>query len=147
MTYRWLKRLSGAKDPEKGARALVWGMSITLLLKFLADMFMFNIVFPEIEGPALNTSTPVLLGDLITIFSAQVFGSFVAAFLARSLPLRHALLAGIPVYIGSIIGTFVQWNAVPLWRFPVQGLVALAGAGTSGLLAGQFSANHDASES
>lgn len=142
MTYRWLMRLSGAKDPEKGARALVWGMCVALLLKIFADMFMFNTIFPEIKGPALNTSTPVLLGGLVTTFGAQVFGSFLAALLARDLPLRHAIMAGIPIYIGSIFGTFVQWNIVPLWHYPAQGLVALAGAGASGFLAGQFSANN-----
>jgi hypothetical protein len=139
MTYRWMMKLSGAKDPEKGARALAWGVGVVLFLKIGADMFMFNSIFPEIKGPVLNTSMPVFLCGLVTTFSGQVIGSFLAAFLARSFPLRHALLAGIPFVIGSIFGTFLNWTIVPLWHFPAQGLVAFAGAGVSGFLALQFS--------
>lgn len=139
MTYRWMMKLSGAKDPEKGARALVRGVGVVLLLNIVANIFMFNSIFPEIKGPALNTSMPFLLCGLITTFSAQFIGSFLVAFLARSFPLRHALLAGIPFLIGSIFGTFLNWTSVPLWHFPAQGLVALAGTGVAGFLAAQCS--------
>jgi hypothetical protein len=118
VTYRWLMRLSCEKDPEKGARALVWGMCVALLLKIFADMFMFNTIFPEIKGPALNTSTPVLLGGLVTTFGAQVFGSFLAALLARDLPLRHVLwrvyLSTLAQYLAhSYSGTSYLYGTTP----------------------------------
>ena len=106
--------------------ALLAGMLVGIVLSIGTDVLLHAIgVFPALGEPV---SSPLLL--LATVYRTVygVISSYVAARLAPSQPMTHALVLGMLGFVVSIVGAVVTWNKGPAFGphwYPVA-LIVLA---------------------
>jgi len=106
--------------------ALLAGMLAGIILSIGTDVLLHVIdLFPPLGQPV---SSPLLL--LATAYRSVygVIGSYIAARLAPSRPMMHALVLGMVGFVVSIIGAVVTWNKGPAFGphwYPVA-LILLA---------------------
>lgn len=67
-----------------------------------------------------------------------VVGSYVAASLAPSRPMLHALIPGFIGLVPWVIGMFVMWGTVPKWFMPAGLITSIPFAWTGGKLRERF---------
>ncbi|HVP56238.1 MAG TPA: hypothetical protein VMU45_14705 [Candidatus Eisenbacteria bacterium] len=106
--------------------ALLAGMLVGIVLSDGTDVVMHVIgLFPALGQPV---SSPLLL--LATAYRSVygVFSSYIAARIAPSSPMTHALVLGMVGLVVSIVGAVVTWNKGPAFGphwYPVA-LIVLA---------------------
>ena len=121
--------MNDANPPRRLGRsllALLAGMLVGIVLSIGTDVVLHVIgLFPSLGEPV---SSPPLV--LATVYRSVygVIASYVAARLAPSRPMTHALVLGMLGFVVSIVGAGVTWNKGPAvgphW-YPVA-LVVLA---------------------
>jgi hypothetical protein len=105
---------------------VVAGIAVSVALSLVTDLILHKVgFFPPIGQPA--ASGPLLVATVYrTIYG--VLGSYIAARLASSRPMLHAMALGILGLVVSTIGAVATWNRTaefgPHW-YPVA-LVILA---------------------
>jgi hypothetical protein len=110
----------------KSFLALLAGMLAGIILSIGTDVLLHVIgLFPPLGQPV---SSPLLL--LATAYRSVygVIGSYIAARLAPSSPMMHALVLGMVGFVVSIVGAVVTWNKGPAFGphwYPVA-LIVLA---------------------
>lgn len=121
--------MNDARPPRRLGRsliALLAGMLVGIILSIGTDVLLHAIgLFPALGQPV---SSPLLL--LATVYRSVygVISSYVAARLAPSQPMSHALVLGMLGFIVSTVGAVVTWNMGPAFGphwYPVA-LVVLA---------------------
>lgn len=91
--------------------ALLAGMLVGIVLSIGTDLLMHAMgLLPALGKPA---SSPMLLVATIYRTIYGILGSYVAARLAPSRPMAHALVLGMLGFVVSIIGAVATWNKVP----------------------------------
>jgi len=106
--------------------AILAGIVVGIVLSIGTDLLMHAVgVFPAIGEP-MSGGTLLLATSYRTLYS--VLASYIAARMAPSRPMLHAMIVGVVDFIVSIIGLAVTWNKTdvfgPHW-YPIA-LVALA---------------------
>ena len=110
----------------KSFLALLAGMLAGIILSIGTDVLLHVIgLFPPLGQPV---SSPLLL--LATVYRSVygVIGSYIAARLAPSQPMMHALVLGLVGFVVSIVGAVATWNKGPAFGphwYPVA-LIVLA---------------------
>jgi hypothetical protein len=121
--------MNDANPPRRLGRsllALLAGMLVGIVLSIGTDVVLHVIgLFPSLGEPV---SSPPLV--LATVYRSVygVIASYVAARLAPSRPMTHALVLGMLGFVVSIVGAGVTWNKGPAFGphwYPVA-LVVLA---------------------
>ena len=121
--------MNDANPPRRLGRsllALLAGMLVGIVLSIGTDVVLHVIgLFPPLGEPV---SSPPLV--LATVYRSVygVIASYVAARLAPSQPMTHALVLGMLGFVVSIVGAGVTWNKGPAFGphwYPVA-LVLLA---------------------
>jgi len=121
--------MNDANPPRRLGRsllALLAGMLVGIVLSIGTDVVLHVIgLFPPLGEPVSN---PPLV--LATVYRSVygVIASYVAARLAPSQPMTHALVLGMLGFVVSIVGAVVTWNKGPAFGphwYPVA-LVVLA---------------------
>ena len=121
--------MNDANPPRRLGRsllALLAGMLVGIVLSIGTDVVLHVIgLFPPLGEPV---SSPPLV--LATVYRSVygVIASYVAARLAPSQPMTHALVLGMLGFVVSIVGAVVTWNKGPAFGphwYPVA-LVVLA---------------------
>lgn len=121
--------MNDANPPRRLGRsllALLAGMLVGIILSIGTDVVLHVIgLFPPLGEPV---SSPLLA--LATVYRSVygVIASYVAARLAPSQPMTHALVLGMLGFVVSIVGAVVTWNKGPAFGphwYPVA-LVVLA---------------------
>jgi len=124
---RIVSALAGDTDVRKSALALARGLVTSGVLKITLDMT-YWIAVHEDDGSDVNTSVPVLLADEAIMFAAMFASGFITARRAPARPLRHAVVSGLPWYVGGLAGIFVNWGVMPAWHYVAFVFAAFAGA-------------------
>lgn len=106
--------MNEAHPPRRLGRsllALLAGMLAGIILSIGTDLLMHAIgLLPALGEPA---SSPMLMVATIYRSIYGVIGSYIAARLAPSQPMTHALVLGMLGLVVSIIGAVVTWNKGP----------------------------------
>ena len=113
-----------ARNVPRSIAAVVAGMIAGIVLSVGTDLALQAArIFPSLSEPNKFT-TPLLL--LATSYRSVygVLGSYIAARLAPSRPMAHALVLGVLGFAATIIGAVANWNYGPNW-YPLA-LVVLA---------------------
>jgi surface polysaccharide O-acyltransferase-like enzyme len=121
--------MNDANPPRQLGRsllALLAGMLVGVILSIGTDVVMHIIgLFPALGQPI--SSPPLVLATVYrTIYG--IIGSYIAARLAPSQPMTHALILGLVGFVVSIIGAVVTWNKGPAFGphwYPIA-LIVLA---------------------
>lgn len=121
--------MSDPQPPRQLGRsflALLAGMLASIILSIGTDVSMHAIgLLPALGEPA---SSPMLLVATLYRSVYGVIGSYIAARLAPSQPMTHALILGFLGFVVSLIGAVVTWNKGPAFGphwYPVA-LIVLA---------------------
>ena len=77
----------------------------------------------------------ILVATLAYVFVYATFGCWLAARLAPSKPMRHAMILGLLGLAFNVAGTYAAWNTAPTWYHAVALLLVLPAAYLGGLLA------------
>ena len=121
--------MNDANPPRRLGRsllALLAGMLVGMILSIGTDVVLHVIgLFPPLGEPV--SSPPLVLATVYRLVYG-VIASYVAARLAPSQPMTHALVLGMLGFVVSIVGAVVTWNKGPAFGphwYPVA-LVVLA---------------------
>lgn len=121
--------MNEAHPPRRLGRsllALLAGMLAGIILSIGTDLLMHAIgLLPALGEPA---SSPMLMVATVYRSIYGAIGSYIAARLAPSQPMTHALVLGMLGLVVSIIGAVVTWNKGPAFGphwYPVA-LIVLA---------------------
>jgi hypothetical protein len=121
--------MNDANPPRRLGRsllALLAGMLVGIVLSIGTDVVLHVIgLFPPLGEPV--SSPPLVLATVYRLVYG-VIASYVAARLAPSQPMTHALVLGMLGFVVSIVGAVVTWNKGPAFGphwYPVA-LVVLA---------------------
>jgi hypothetical protein len=114
--------------------AIVAGFVLIAVLAFGADALVIS-AFPEKFAPNGGTSDPVMLG-FMTLYVAvfAIFGCYVAARLAPSRPMRHALILGALGLVFNIVAAISLWGTMPAWYSILNLLLVMPYAWVGGQL-------------
>ena len=95
--------------------AIVAGFVLIALLAFGSDAIMLK-MFPAEFAPNGGTSNPTILA-IMTIYVAvyAIAGCWLAARLAPSRPMRHALILGALGLVFNIAASVALWGTMPAW--------------------------------
>jgi hypothetical protein len=118
----------------RSALAIVVGFVYIAALSFGADALL-RAVAPEAFGPdgrMDGTGTLLLVIGYVAVFA--ISGCYLAARIAPSHPMRHALFLGLLGLIVNIMGTVTMWNTAPAWYHVVSLLLVLPYAYVGGRL-------------
>jgi hypothetical protein len=99
--------------------AIVTGFLLIGALSFGTDALMRS-AMPGAFGPNGRTdSVPLLLLTLAYVTLFATFGCWLAARLAPSAPMRHALILGALGLAFNVAGTIQMWDTAPAWYHAV----------------------------
>lgn len=95
--------------------AVVLGFLLIGVLSVSADLVLRAVMPDVFDAQGAVGSTPVLLlmQGYVAVFA--VFGCYVAARLAPSRPMAHALALGVLGLIFNVAGTIARWDHAPAW--------------------------------
>jgi hypothetical protein len=118
----------------RSAIAIVVGFVYIGALSFGADALLRG-VLPDAFGPGGRIdSTPVLLFMIAYVALFAVSGCYLAARIAPSHPMRHALFLGVLGLIVNVMGTVSMWDTAPPWFHVVSLLLVMPYAYAGGRL-------------
>lgn len=95
--------------------AIVSGFVLIAALSFGGDFVLRAAVPGAFDAAGAVGSTPVLVAILAYVAVFAVFGCYVAARLAPSRPMAHALVLGALGLAFNVAGTIAMWNTAPAW--------------------------------
>ena len=95
--------------------AVVVGFLFIGLLAFGADAVLRSVMPGAFDAAGRVTSVPVLILTLAYVGIFAIAGCYLAARLAPSHPMRHALILGVMGLIFNIAGTIALWDTAPAW--------------------------------
>ena len=95
--------------------AIVAGFVLIALLAFGSDAIMLKL-FPAEFAPNGGTTNPMILA-IMTLYVAvfAITGCWLAARLAPSQPMRHALILGALGFVFNIAASVALWGTMPVW--------------------------------
>ena len=102
--------------------AVVVGFLVIGLLAFGTGMAV-HAAFPNlVDANGATSSTAVCVATLLYVGVYATFGCWLAARLAPSHPMRHALILGVLGLLFNIMGAWMSWGTVPAW-YTVAGVL------------------------
>ena len=102
--------------------AVVTGFLVIGLLAFGTGRIVHG-MFPNlVDANGITQNTAILLATLLYVGVYATFGCWLAARMAPSHPMRHALILGVLGLLFNIMGAAMTWSAVPAW-YNVAGLL------------------------
>jgi hypothetical protein len=101
----------------RSAIALIAGFIAGAALSLGTDQILHTLaVFPPPGQPMPETNLLLLALSYRLVYDG--LGSYIAAWLAPSAPMLHAMLLGAIGFVVSILGAVVMWNFGPNW-YPI----------------------------
>ena len=95
--------------------AIVLGFLLIGALSFGADMVMRAVMPGAFDAAGRTDSTAMLLLVQAYVGVFAISGCYLAARLAPSHPMRHALILGVLGLLFNIAGTIALWDTAPVW--------------------------------
>jgi hypothetical protein len=114
--------------------AVVVGFLVIGLLAMGADYALQRVIPGAVDGGGRMTSAPLLLLTELYVFAFAVFGCWLAARLAPSQPLQHALVLGALGLAFNVVGTIARWDDAPAWYHVIALLLVMPAAWVGGRL-------------
>ena len=95
--------------------AVVLGFVLIAVLSVSGDLVLRAIMPSAFDAEGAVGATPVLLlvQGYVAVFA--IFGCYVAARLAPSRPMAHALALGVLGLLFNLAGTVARWDHAPAW--------------------------------
>ena len=102
----------------KSIGAIIAGMAVGAILSVATDKILEATSIMKITPFDEN---PVWLIGLVIIYRTifNLLGTYIAAKLAPSKPMKHAIILGIIGTLAGIIGTIAMWHIPPHW-YPIS---------------------------
>jgi hypothetical protein len=100
--------------------AVVVGFFYIGLLSFGTDAVIRSRVPGAFAAAGRTDSVPLLLATLAYVALFAISGCYLAARLAPSRPMRHALILGVLGLAFNVMGTVVAWGTAPAWYHVVS---------------------------
>lgn len=122
------------KTTFKSIGAIVAGFVSTAIVSVITDFILEKTGIMKTDP---FDSNPVWL-IVIVIFYRTIYntgGCYLAARLAPSKPMKHAIILGIIGFVLTIVGTIVMWHLPPHWYPITLDILALPAAWLGGFLA------------
>ncbi len=121
------------KNISQSIGAIIAGMFIGAILSVATDFILENTgVFPTFaEQQANGSPTWLLLWASLYRTLYTILGCYVAARLAPSKPLRHAMILGVLGFVANIAGGIAMWHLGQNW-YPIALAVLSLAAGWIG---------------
>ena len=95
--------------------AIFVGFVFIAVLAFGADSVLRSVMPEAYDANGRVTSVPVLILTLVYVGIFAIAGCYLAARLAPSNPMRHALILGVLGLIFNIAGSVAMWDTAPAW--------------------------------
>lgn len=114
--------------------AVVVGFLLIGALAFGTDAAVRAAIPGAYDAQGRMDSVPLLLFTLAYVGVYAVAGCYLAARLAPSRPMRHAMILGVLGLAFNIAGTIAAWNTAPAWYHVVALLLVLPYAWMGGRL-------------
>ncbi len=114
--------------------AIAVGFFFIAALSLGADAVMMRLI-PGAYGPGGAVTSPgVLVAIMAYVAAFAVAGSYLAARLAPSHPMRHALILGVLGLLVNIGGAIAMWDTAPSWFHGISILLVMPYAWLGGRL-------------
>lgn len=95
--------------------AIAAGFFFIMILSFGMDAILRVAVPDAFDAAGRTDSAGMLMFSLLYVGVFAITGCYIAARLAPSHPMRHALILGGLGLILNIAGSIAMWNAAPAW--------------------------------
>lgn len=112
--------------------AIVTGFVLIGLLSFGTDVALKSAIPSLYEADGSTSSMPLLLLTIGYVGLYATAGCYLAARMAPSRPMRHALILGVLGLVFNIAGTVAMWNTAPAWYHIVSLLLVMVWAWLGG---------------
>jgi hypothetical protein len=101
----------------RSAIALFAGFVVGAVLSLGTDQILHTLgVFPPLGQPMPETNLLLLALSYRLVYDG--LGSYIAAWLAPSAPMLHAMLLGAIGQVFALVGIYIGWNLGPHW-YPI----------------------------
>ena len=114
--------------------AVVVGFLLIGALAFGTDAAVRTALPGAFDAQGRTDSVPLLLLTIVYVGVYAVAGCYLAARLAPSRPMRHAMILGVLGLVFNIAGTAAAWNTAPAWYHILALLLVLPYAWLGGRL-------------
>ncbi|HEU0054362.1 MAG TPA: hypothetical protein VFQ39_14340 [Longimicrobium sp.] len=114
--------------------AVVAGFLFIGALSFGTDAIVRSAMPGAFDAAGRTDSVPLLLFFIVYVGVFAVAGCYLAARLAPSRPMRHALVLGVLGLVFNVAGTVAMWDTAPAWFHVVSLLLVMPYAWLGGRL-------------
>ncbi len=114
--------------------AIVVGFVAIGVLSFGTDALVRSAMPGMFDGAGRTDSVPLLVLTIVYVGVYAVAGCYLAARLAPSRPMRHAMILGALGLAFNVAGTAAMWDTAPAWYHVVQLALVLPYAWLGGRL-------------
>ena len=105
--------------------AVVLGFAAIAALSFATGEVIGRFVPGYFQPGTRITSVPLLLGAMAYVTVYAVFGCWLAARLAPSRPMLHALVLGALGLAFNVVGAVTAWDRAPAWYYVASLLLVM----------------------
>ena len=121
--------------------AIATGFVLIALLSFGTDVALKSAMPSLYEADGSTSSVPLLVLTIAYVGLYATAGCYLAARMAPSRPMRHAVILGILGVVFNIAGAIAMWHTAPVWYHGVSLLLVMLWAWLGGRMREQELAN------
>lgn len=114
--------------------AIVVGFVVIGVLAFGTDAIVHTMMPGAFDAAMRTNDVPILVGTIVYVTIYAIAGCYLAALLAPSHPMRHAMILGVLGLLFNIAGTYAAWATAPAWYHVTALVLVLPSAWIGGWL-------------